>query len=73
MNEIKKLEKIKKKIDSKFLHLQDVKGTAIKMKDNKYVIVIYVKKIDPVLKQAIPEEMEGIKVYIEEIGEVRPL
>ena len=73
MIDTKKLEQIKKKIDSEFLHLQDVNGTAIKMKDNEYVIVIYVKKINTVLKQIIPEEMDGIKVYIEEIGEVHPL
>jgi hypothetical protein len=73
MGGTKKLERIKKKIDSKFLSLKGINGTAIKMKDNEYVIVVYVDKINPTLKQIIPEETDGVKVCIEEIGEIKTL
>jgi len=73
MNNPKKIEQIKKKLDSEFLQLEDVIGSAIKMKDNYYYIVIYVKKMNSKLKQIIPKEIDGIKVCIEEIGEIRAL
>lgn len=73
MSAPKNLEQIKKKVDSEFLQLEDVNGSAIKVKDNEYFIVIYVKKITPSLKQIIPKEIDGIEVCIEEIGEVKAL
>ena len=73
MNDTKRLKQIKKKVDAKFLQLEGVNGSAIKMKDNEYCIVIYVKKITSSLKEVIPEEIDGVGVCIEEIGEIKAL
>jgi hypothetical protein len=73
MNDIARLKQIKKKVDAKFLPLEGVNGSAIKMKDNEYCIVIYVKKINPDLKRVIPKEIDGVGVCIEEMGEIKAL
>lgn len=70
MNDIKKIEEIKKTIDSKFLRLEGINGSAIKMRGNKWYIVIYVKKINSTINQIIPKEVDGIEICAEEIGEV---
>lgn len=68
-----KLEQIKKKIDSKFLQLEGINRSAIKVKDNEYYIVIYVKELTSHLRKIIPKEIEGVRIKIEEIGEIKPL
>jgi len=73
MNDIKKIEEIKKKIDSEFLRLEGINGSAIKMRGNKWYIVIYVKNVTSTLKQIIPKEVDGIEICTEEIGEVTAL
>ncbi len=73
MDDTKNIEEIKKKLDPELLQLEEVNGSAIKMRDDKYCIVIYVKKTNSTLKRVIPKEIDGIEVCIEEIGEVTAL
>jgi hypothetical protein len=69
----KKLSKAKQKADLEFLRMQGVNGTGIRRKNGEYVIVVYVSSMNEALRQAIPAELDGIKIHIEEIGEVRVL
>lgn len=67
-----KAEDIIERYEAQLMGLSDdVVGVAIGKdpEGRKRCIVVYVKKRSPELEKAIPKELEGFKVYVEESGE----
>jgi hypothetical protein len=62
-------EDVKKRHEAELMKIKDVEGVAIGEKDGKTCLVVYVAKDSPRLREAIPRQIEGVEVRIEESGE----
>ncbi|RKZ21159.1 hypothetical protein DRQ18_04940 [bacterium] len=62
-------EKIKKKIEK----YPEVNGVGIKEEDNEQIIVVYLSSENKSVREKIPQTIEGIKIKIEVVGEIKPL
>ena len=64
-----RIEDVKKRHEAELMKIKDVVGVAIGEKDGKPCLVVYVAKVSPGLREAIPKQIEGVEVSIEESGE----
>ena len=63
-----KIEDVKDRHEAQLMGLKGVVGVGIGEKDKKPHIAVYVEKASQELANAIPKEIEGFKVRIEETG-----
>lgn len=70
-DELDHIEEIRKKYENILLSINEVVGVGIGLsKDNKPCIKVSLIKRTPKLEKMIPKELEGIRVEVEEVGEV---
>jgi len=65
------IEEVLDKHEAELMKIENVTGVGISEIDGEQVIVVYVTKLTPEIEQKIPKEIEGWKVVIEEVGEVK--
>jgi hypothetical protein len=65
----RRIQDVKERNEAKLMSIDDVVGVAIGEKDKKPCLIVYVAKASPKLTNAIPKEIEGFEVLIEESGE----
>lgn len=65
----KKIEEVQEEVEKEVMVLEDVTGVFVGEKDNKSVIKVGLKKIDPNITKRIPQEKEGYSIVVEETGE----
>jgi len=63
------VEKAKEMHEEEIMSISGVTGVAVGQEDEKPCIIVYVKEIKPGVTKAIPKEIEGFHVKIEETGE----
>ncbi len=63
------IEDVMMRHETRLMSVKDVVGVAIGEKNRKPCLVVYVAKMSPELVEAIPKQIEGFLVYIEESGE----
>ncbi len=63
------IEDVMMRHETRLMGIADVVGVAIGEKNRKPCLVVYVAKMSPELVEAIPKQIEGFLVYIEESGE----
>jgi hypothetical protein len=68
-----KIEDVKERHEGELMGLEDVVGVAIGERKGKPCILVFVKRISPKMMEAIPKEIEGFEVCIEETGEFKAL
>lgn len=65
------VDAIKQRYDAKVLTIPGVVGSGIGECDGEMCFKVFVVKQTPSLQQALPREFEGVKVEIEETGEMK--
>lgn len=65
----KSVEKAKERHEEEIMSIRGVTGIAIGQENKKSCIIVYVKEVKPEVMKAIPKEIEGFHVKIEETGE----
>ena len=63
------VKKAKELHEERIMSISGVTGIAIGQEDKKSCIIVYVKEAKPEVIKAIPKEIEGFHVKIEETGE----
>jgi hypothetical protein len=68
-----KIIEVQKKHQKQIMSLPGVVGIGIGAEDGNPVIKVLVKQKTPELQKKIPTELEGFRVMIEEVGEIKAL
>ena len=66
---MRKIEEVQKMVEKDVFKLEGVVGVYIREKDNKEVIMVGLKKMDPDITNLIPRQIEGYDVEVEYAGE----
>ena len=59
--------------ESAIMALDGISGVGIALRDSNPVILVMVKTLTPELEQSIPRQLDGYRVVLEEVGEIRAL
>lgn len=70
---MQKIMEVQKKHQHEIMALPGVVGVGIGAEDGNLVIKVLVKQKTPALIEKIPAELDGFKVVIEEVGEIKAL
>jgi len=65
------IEDVKERYEAQIMHLKDVIGVGIGLRNRRRCIVVYVKRMSSELADSIPKKIEGFQVCIEETGELK--
>ena len=50
--------------------IKGVVGVGIGIREGRECIIVFVKKIDKRIVESVPKDIDGYKVYIEEVGDL---
>lgn len=72
--DLQKIREVKRKYAAEWLAIKGVAGIGIgNLSDKNIGIIVSVIKLDKSIQEKIPEEIEGVKVEIQETGEFKAL
>lgn len=73
MDELERIIEVKEKHEAELLSITEVVGIGVGECAGRLCIKVYVEKLTDEVRRAIPEELEGFKVDIEESGPIEAL
>ena len=60
---------VKDGFKKELMDFEDVVGVGIGVREGEECIIVFVKKINKKIVESIPKNINGYRVYIEEVGE----